>query len=183
LARIALHYGDFRPIRPDESGYSKSKRLYISKSTGEVITRYRFQTEAKGGINPAKHAKLQKEREEKGIVKPKKPRKPRSDKGKPRGPKKEKKAPPGVKKVPPGPKKKKKEHYKDGYERFNDARKHYNKQRGVSPEDHTISDAEFYDNYYIISHPDEFSKKEVNDAWDYLDMTDDRDEYIEGDTP
>ncbi len=46
--RTKLSYGDYRPLRKGESGYSKTKRTYVSPSTGEVIPVARFQKLAKG---------------------------------------------------------------------------------------------------------------------------------------
>ena len=46
--RTKLSYGDFRPLRKGEAGFSKTKRTYVSPSTGEVIPVARFQKLAKG---------------------------------------------------------------------------------------------------------------------------------------
>jgi len=46
--RTRLTYGDYRPLRPGESGYSKTKRSYISPSKGDIIPVARFQKLAKG---------------------------------------------------------------------------------------------------------------------------------------
>jgi hypothetical protein len=53
--RTKLSYGDFRPLRKGETGYSKTARKYISSSSGEVIPVARFQKLAKG--IPSKTAK------------------------------------------------------------------------------------------------------------------------------
>jgi len=55
-----LVYEDFRPLRPGESGYVASKRLLISPSTGEIISRRKFITYAekqKYHIQPKKAIK------------------------------------------------------------------------------------------------------------------------------
>lgn len=44
--KVRLQFEDFRPLKKGEGGYSPTRRLYISPSTGEVITKYRFQKEA-----------------------------------------------------------------------------------------------------------------------------------------
>lgn len=51
--RTKLSYGDFRPLTKGESGYSKTKRTYVSPSSGEVIPVARFQKLAKQSAPPA----------------------------------------------------------------------------------------------------------------------------------
>jgi histone H3/H4 len=46
--RTKLSYGDYRPIRKGEVGYSKTKRTYVSPSTGKHIPVAKFQKLAKG---------------------------------------------------------------------------------------------------------------------------------------
>jgi hypothetical protein len=55
--RTKLSYGDFRPLKKGEAGYSKTKRTYVSPSSGEVIPVARFQKLAKGVTSAPKQSK------------------------------------------------------------------------------------------------------------------------------
>lgn len=57
MAKKPLSYEDFRPLRSGESGYSKTRRQYVSPSTGEIISIRRFQTLAHGGVSYEKRRK------------------------------------------------------------------------------------------------------------------------------
>lgn len=46
--RTKLSYGDFRPLKKGEAGYSPTKRTYVSPKSGEIIPVARFQKLAKG---------------------------------------------------------------------------------------------------------------------------------------
>lgn len=71
-----LSYQDYRPLRRDEPGYSKSKRLLVSESTGDIISRRQFIK------NATKTSTKQKETSSSSTSKP---RKARVDKGMSRG--------------------------------------------------------------------------------------------------
>lgn len=44
--RTKLVYQDFRPLRPGEAGYSRTRRSYVSPSTGQIIGVGTFQRRA-----------------------------------------------------------------------------------------------------------------------------------------
>jgi hypothetical protein len=52
VARKKLSYGDFRPLKSGELGYSKTARRYQSMTTGEVISRRQFEKRARKPIPP-----------------------------------------------------------------------------------------------------------------------------------
>src|SRR5947207_9291037 len=67
--KVKLVYGDFRPLQRGEAGYSPTKRLLVSPSTGEVITRREFINKAErvSRVQEKQQGKARKPRIDKGI--------------------------------------------------------------------------------------------------------------------
>jgi hypothetical protein len=47
----SYRYEDFRPLKRGEAGYSRTRRQYVSPSTGEILPVSRFQQLARGGTS------------------------------------------------------------------------------------------------------------------------------------
>lgn len=54
MARPTLSYGDYRPLRKGELGYSKTARRYVSDTTGRIISVREFQKHATRTSPPPK---------------------------------------------------------------------------------------------------------------------------------
>lgn len=61
----SLSYGDFRPLRKGESGYSPTARRYVSPSTGEILPVRQFQKRAEGSALNQKAKQVEQRRVEK----------------------------------------------------------------------------------------------------------------------
>jgi hypothetical protein len=212
MARQRLVYQDFRPIREGEPGYAPSRRLYISPSTGEVISLRQFQRGARGMTytaykykkevlegKPPKKYKKRRTREE--IIRDNK-KKLQEKRTKER----EKQAKIDDKKnrevakqysksnVMKGYKKRRghqnlKEYYQDRFILFKQQYiKKYNSKLKDSKQkrmtlDTDITDNEFYRMYDIAVNPSEYTDNEWREAWDYFDLDLETYDYPWGDTP
>ena len=84
----SLSYGDFRPLRKEEAGYSPTARRYVSPSTGEILSVRQFQKHAAGSALH-KHAQIseqkrvEKEKQKSTPVEKQKPVTPAAEKPKP----------------------------------------------------------------------------------------------------
>lgn len=177
MAREKLSYSDYRPIKRGETGYSKTKRHYISPSTGDVISVRQFQKHA----HTTKTTTVSKEKLSAMPIEPK-PRKPRADKGYTKADYKAFREQQKyynrlakIEKAIAHPKRIKDRN--DAIARFNSAYANYVKKNGREP------DQAFYDKYDVIKHPENYTKDERVDAYDYL--WDDADDFYfgEGETP
>lgn len=179
--RHRLSYGDFRPLRKGEAGYSPTRRLLVSPSTGEIISRREF-------IKKASREPL-----------PKSPRAPsgrktRRDKGMTRSDykllkpllqeveKRKKKSIPLDKDVSRRRFTKAKERHIDKLNRQRRARK-----QPELPYTYEPQEPEFYDNYDRIRHPDDYDTASVKESYDYFYYDEDTGDYEEefplGETP
>jgi hypothetical protein len=66
----SLSYGDFRPLRKGESGYSPTARRYVSPSTGEILPVRQFQKRAEGSALNQKAKQAEQKRIEKQKTTP-----------------------------------------------------------------------------------------------------------------
>lgn len=170
--KVRLVYRDFRPLKRGEAGYSSTKRLLISPSTGEVISRRQF-------INNAE--KIGEQRKETG-----KARKTRIDKGVSRSDYKELK--PLLKEFQKQGRRPARLTPELGKNRYESAKRHHidklNKERekrDYEPLDYSYEpdEPEFYDLYDVIRHPENYDTARISDAHDYFwgDVYDEEADY------
>jgi hypothetical protein len=70
----SLSYGDFRPLRKGEAGYSPTARRYVSPSSGEILSVRQFQKGAEGSALHKKAVQSEQKRVEKQKAVPAAPK-------------------------------------------------------------------------------------------------------------
>lgn len=173
-----LSFEDYRPVKRGDPGYSKTKREYISKSTGKRIPIRQFQKQAKKTSEPRA--------EQKSTAKGK-PRKERADKGYTKADYKafkeqkqyidrlvKRKEKIDKKRSQPNPIKNRDE----GIERFNQFYDSYKaNHNGEEPPE------EFYIKYDIVRHPENYTDDDIIDMYDYMGIDENDVDYGSGETP